>query len=165
MFEIKLNDEIEERLDDNDYSIVNIDKHGDKYVAELETYSPEGEDVIIDIFYDGTDGDFIRQFREYANDFDPDEHAEMWVEGRGKNGVPESILDLINDAQAIKDDLLHMADILEGIDKEEEPQEKRVYTALNEIYQNIDHSTNVGSILNKILINALNAVEMLIDIE
>jgi hypothetical protein len=33
--------------------------------------------------------------------FDHDEHAEMWVEGRGKNGVPGTIRQLLDDAEAI----------------------------------------------------------------
>lgn len=78
----------------------------DSYDVELETYSPEGENVIISLIYDGTEEDFIRQFESYAEDFDPDEHVTMWFESRGENGVPESIRDLINDANWIKNMLL-----------------------------------------------------------
>ena len=43
--------------------------NNDGYDVELETYSPEGEDVIISFIYDGTEEDFIRQFERCAEDF------------------------------------------------------------------------------------------------
>lgn len=98
--------------------------NNDGYDVELETYSPEGEDVIISLIYDGTEEDFIKQFESYVNDFDADEHAEMWVNSRGKNGVPDSIKDLLEDAEWIKSTLKEVADDLENIDNEEEDTEK-----------------------------------------
>ncbi len=95
----------------------------DGYDVKLETYSPEGEDVIISLTYDGTKEDFIRQFRSYADGFDAEEHAEMWIEGRGKNGVPDSIKDLLEDAEWIKSTLEEVADDLESIDNEEDTEE------------------------------------------
>ena len=88
--------------------------NNDGYDVELETYSPEGEDVIIPLIYDGTEEDFIRQFENYAEDFDAEEHAEMWIEGRGKNGVPDSIKDLLEDAEWQKKMLLEVAKELSG---------------------------------------------------
>ena len=73
--------------------------NNDGYDVELETYSPEGEDVIISLIYDGTEEDFIRQFESYAENFDAEEHAETYINMRGKNGVPESIKDLLEDAE------------------------------------------------------------------
>ncbi len=55
-----------------------------------------------------------------ADDFDADEHAEMWIDLRGKRGVPDSIRVLINDADSIKEFLLKVADELEHIDDDEE---------------------------------------------
>lgn len=92
--------------------------NNDGYDVELETYSPEGEDVIIPLIYDGTEEDFIRQFRSYAEGFDAEEHAEMWIESRGKNGVPDSIKDLLEDAEWIKSTLEEVADDLENIDNQ-----------------------------------------------
>ena len=63
------------------------------------------------------------QVREYAYDFDPDEHAEMWVESRGKRGVPDSIRTLIDDADAIKEMAFELADALR---KAEEEYQKEV---------------------------------------
>ena len=52
--------------------------------VELEKYSPAGEDFIFGV----QKGNFVKNVREYADDFDVDEHVELWIEGRGKNGVP-----------------------------------------------------------------------------
>lgn len=84
-----------------------------EYCTELEAYSPAGEDLIITIWHGGGANSFIYCFRKYANDFDPDEHAEMWVEHRGENGVPFGIRDLIDDADAIQTMYLDLADALE----------------------------------------------------
>ena len=65
----------------------------DDYI-EFEKYSPAGEDFIFTI----TGNDEARvaeQVREYAYDFDPDEHAEMWVESRGKRGGGRMILEAV----------------------------------------------------------------------
>ena len=80
--------------------------------------------MIVSLIYDGTEEDFIRQFRSYAHDFDTDEHAEMWVNSRGNNGVPNSIRDLLEDAEWIKSTLEEVADDLENIDNEEEDTEE-----------------------------------------
>ena len=93
----------------------------DDYI-EFEKYSPAGEDFIFTI----TGNDEARvaeQVREYAYDFDPDEHAEMWVESRGKRGVPDSIRTLIDDADAIKEMAFELADALR---KAEEEYQKEV---------------------------------------
>lgn len=76
--------------------------------VELEKYSPAGEDFIFTVSIDN----FISDVIEYASDFDADEHAEMWVESRGKNGVPSSIRVLIDDADDIDKMLQELSDAL-----------------------------------------------------
>ena len=98
---MELSKRIEEVLEKFDFSLCGeiserYNEEG-KYDIELETYSPEGEDIIVSLIYDGTEEGFIAAFVEYANDFDAEEHAEMWIESRGKNGVPKSIKDLLED--------------------------------------------------------------------
>lgn len=78
---------------------------------EFEKYSPAGEDFIFTIV--GNDeNEVAKKVREYAYDFDPDEHAEVWVESRGKRGVPNSIRTLIDDADSIKEMLFELAEEL-----------------------------------------------------
>lgn len=104
-----------EILENNDMTIHNKHEQNGEFTREIEFYSPEGEDVCECIFYDGTDESFIKAFRSNAENFDANEHAEMWIENRGQvRGVPESIWDLINDAEWIKKTLLSVADKLEA---------------------------------------------------
>ena len=49
---------------------------------ELQQESPAGEDFVF-----GVDtADFLKEVIEYADDFDIDEHVELWVEHRGEGG-------------------------------------------------------------------------------
>lgn len=96
-------------LEENDWS---VSSYTDDGRVELQKYSPAGEDFSIIVEVE----DFTESVREYANDFDANEHAEMWIEARGKvNGVPESIRELIEDAEAIQEMLDGLADALEEI--------------------------------------------------
>ena len=77
--------------------------------VELEKFSPAGEDF----FFCVDKKNFINNVIEYAEDFDSDEHAEMWVENRHTvSGVPQSIRTLMDDADAIKKMLLELAENL-----------------------------------------------------
>ncbi len=109
---MKTFEQIKHLLESCDWQIASTSKHNGETCNELESYSPEGEDLIVTIWHDGTPAGFIKAFQEYAEDFDADEHAEMWIESRGKNGVPESIRDLLNDADWIKNNLIETARIL-----------------------------------------------------
>lgn len=86
-------------------------------LIDIGQYSPAGEDF--SFYIEATDNP-VKQIRQYADDFDADEHAEMWIEARGHvSGVPTSVRDLINDADAIKKMLTDLADALERIDAKE----------------------------------------------
>ncbi len=67
---------------------------------EIETWSPAGEDLVE---YLRKDIDIYEQVSVIAENFDVDEHAEMWIEFRGTRGVPSSISELVKDAEAIED--------------------------------------------------------------
>ena len=108
----KLSKKTTNLLEENGFRVCSINENRGGYCAEIETYRPAGEDVIVTIWYDGTDKGFILAFQGYAHDFDPDEHAEMWIEGRGENGVPSSIREILYDADQIKEMLCDMAEKL-----------------------------------------------------
>jgi hypothetical protein len=108
-----LGEELTDILNNNDISVYSAEQTENGMSIGLEFYSDLGENVIIDIDCKDKD-DFIKKFEEYAQDFDVDEHAEMWIEGRGTNGVPESISDLLEDAQSIKNFLVRVSDEMEG---------------------------------------------------
>lgn len=96
-----------EILEENDWS---ISSYIDGGRVEVQKYSPAGEDFSMCVEVEN----FPESVREYANNFDADEHAEMWIKARGiVFGVPESIRELIDDAKAIQDMLNELADALE----------------------------------------------------
>lgn len=108
-----------EILENNDMHAYERSEQNGEFTREIEFYSPESEDVCECIFYDETDESFIKAFRSNAENFDANEHAEMWIRNRGQvGGVPENAKDLITDAEWIKDTLLSVADELEGKHKE-----------------------------------------------
>lgn len=74
--------------------------------VELEKFSPAGEDFIICVSVK----DLPREVMEYYEDFDVDEHIEMWVEARrnGVSGVP-SVRRLAIDAEQIEEMLKELA--------------------------------------------------------
>ena len=113
-----LNSKLVDFLNEHDFYLISEDRNErGEYCAELESRSPAGEDLIIDVWHGGGTNSFIYCFRRYANEFDPDGHAEKWVECRGQNGVPLGIRDLIDDADAIQTMLLDLADALEDANR------------------------------------------------
>lgn len=82
---------------------------------EIGQHSPAGEDF----FFDIAGKDIAAEVREYYEDFDPDEHAKMWVENMNTvNGVPQSIRTLIDDAEAIDNMLMELSDALQEMEVE-----------------------------------------------
>ncbi len=113
-----LSDKLIQILEDNNVIVPeNPCSHGDGSICwELEWYSPEGEDCIWVI--DGEDDEsFINDFQDYADNFDVDEHVEMYVDMRGQNGVPDSIRALLDDAEAIKEKLEDITRRLSSLNK------------------------------------------------
>ena len=96
-------------LEKHGISITNVDvdamQNGETCV-EMEFYSPENEDVVFSVWFDGTKQGFAQAFKDYADDFDPEEHAAEWYNLRKRvSGVPSSIRTLLDDADAIKETL------------------------------------------------------------
>lgn len=76
--------------------------------VDIQQKSPAGEDFS---FYADT-ADFPAGVLEYARNFDPDEHVELWIGHRGDGGCPSTIRELVDDAEAIKKMLKTLADAL-----------------------------------------------------
>lgn len=98
----------------------------DETNIELEKYSPLGEDFIFSV---DNNNNIVGQIIDYAENFDTDEHAEMYINIRGERGVPNSIKDLIEDAQDIKQMLLELANELK---KETEKQDRKYYIEITD---------------------------------
>lgn len=114
-----LNERTIDIMKENDIKVYDREEQDGEFYREIEFYSPKGEDVIETVWYDGTDEGFIKAFAKNARNFDVDEYAEMWIDNRySVGGVPNSIRDLIDDAEAIKKILLDVAEQLESEGKE-----------------------------------------------
>jgi hypothetical protein len=84
--------------------------------VELEKYSPAGEDFTFGVSSDR----FVEEVKEYAAYFDADEHVELWVDSRGKKGVPSSVRELVEDAEAIDKMLKELAAALAEVEDDED---------------------------------------------
>jgi hypothetical protein len=114
---MKLNDKIIEVLETNNFSVYEITKQGDDYYIEISQYTPLGEDWWVTVWFDGTDNGFIESIREIYENFDVDEETEIWIESRGKNGVPNSIKALVEDAEWKQATLGELASDFEKIEE------------------------------------------------
>lgn len=88
----------------------------DNGTVELEKWSPAGEDFLVSVALKG----FVGNIKEYAADFNVAEHVELWIESRGKRGVPSSIRELVEDAEAIDKMLQELAAALTEVEDEED---------------------------------------------
>jgi len=86
-----------------------VSSYTDDGRVELEKYSPAGEDFLMCVEVEN----FPDAVMEYYEDFDVDEHIEMWIEARkhGTRGVP-SPRELVKDAEDIDKMLQELADAL-----------------------------------------------------
>jgi hypothetical protein len=113
----ELNENIVRILEDNGFYVgePEYSNHHNEYCIEINQSTDLGEDWWMTLWYDGTDEDFIQKFETMVDNFDPDEEAEVYIEMRGKNGVPNSIRDILED-QVWKLETLKAA--LEDLNKE-----------------------------------------------
>ena len=91
----------------------------EKY-ATFSQYSPLGEDFSFDVWYERI-SEIPEKVKEYWEDFDANEHAMFWVENKNVPGTPQSVSELVEDANAIDEMLSTLAGCLEqGYIKEAE---------------------------------------------
>lgn len=95
-----------------------VSSYTDDGRVELQTYSPAGEDFYICVEVEN----FPEAVAEYAADFDPDEHIEMWLAARHNkvSGVPGT-RELVHDAEDIDKMLQELAAALYRADEEPAP--------------------------------------------
>lgn len=71
-----------------------------------------GQDIPVEIDYDGTVENLVDKFTAHAENYDVDDEVEIYVNMRGENGVPSSIRELLDDCQEAKDTLMEIANNL-----------------------------------------------------
>ena len=87
------------------FSVKEPQRQGTQWYIELQQYTPAGEDWWVTLWFDEPN-DIKESVESLYADFDVDEEAEIWIEGRGKNGVPSSIKELV-EVQEWKEEKLH----------------------------------------------------------
>lgn len=113
---MKLNEKIIEVIENNEFGHDAVAEQDNEYYIELYQNTPAGEDWYVTIWFDGSNNGFINSFRKYAEDFDVDEEAEIWIKSRGKYGVPSSIREILEDAEWKKERLQTLLKDLEDIE-------------------------------------------------
>lgn len=113
---MKLNDKVIGIVENNGFSIHEVEKQGNDFYVEINQGTPLGEDWWETIWFDGTDEGFVNGVKDRYNGFDVDEETEIWIENRGKNGVPSSIKALVEDAEWKERTLGELFDQLEEIE-------------------------------------------------
>lgn len=125
-------EKLEERMDgllDGAWSFRVYDLNEADVGFVFEAWSPAGEDLpyegwLVYLPRDGR-GSYVvapedalsfcaMHMRMEAEGFDVDEHVELWIGGRGENGVPGTVRELLDDAEEIQRMLDDLADRLEG---------------------------------------------------
>lgn len=117
---MKLNEKIIEVIENNEFGHNAVAEQDNEYYIELYQNTPAGEDWYVTIWFDGSNNGFTNSFRKYAEDFDVDEEAEIWIKSRGEHGVPSSISVLVKDAEWKKETLGKTLKDLEDLDENED---------------------------------------------
>ena len=106
-----LPDETVEIIENEGWRVVGYESEEEVCIGK---YSPAGEDFFIYVPIQN----FAEKVEEYAQDFDVDEHVEKWIDARkrGVSGVPSTIRELLEDAEAIQKML---NDLAEALNKDE----------------------------------------------
>lgn len=117
---MELNKKIVDVIENNGFYYSAVVEQDNEFYIELYRDTPAGEDWHVIIWFNGSDNGFINSFRKYVEDFDVDEEAEIYIESRGKRGVPSSISVLVKDAEWKKETLGKMLKDLEDLDENED---------------------------------------------
>lgn len=99
------------------YSVYVEPSQNNRTYAEMEKYSPAGEDFLMIIDFDAEDQaeSFLKDLWDYADNFDVDGHVEMWLPERGKGGCPSTARELVEDAEAIVEMIKELYGQLDGV--------------------------------------------------
>lgn len=93
---------------------IQVDKQQNGYCADLNRSTPLGEDWWISFVFDETEKDFVNEVRDYYVGFDPEDEAELYIQNRGKNGIPNSIRALLDDQDWKDEKLESLSDALDN---------------------------------------------------
>lgn len=95
---------IDKALDGSDWSFRFHEIRDESADFIFEAWSPSGEDLPLEgtvMFPDTAIERIIAFLDRNARTYDADEHVELWINERGKNGVPSTVRELVDDAEEI----------------------------------------------------------------
>lgn len=138
-----LDKKIQDILEKNEFNFDEeiIEQDNGKYI-EINQSTPEGEDWWETIWFDGTYEGFVNAVEERVLNFDIDEEVEIWIPNRGKGGCPDSIMDLVHDAEWKQKTLENLLDDLQGNEKEEKKITKE--SVENDLYDFFNDKMKTG---------------------
>lgn len=115
-----------------------------------------GQDIPVEIDHNGTAEDVVKQFADYAEGYDVDEQVELFIGGRGQNGVPETVQELLDDCQEAKDTLMEIAGRLTEAMKIEilrtEEEVKDIFEAMrSDMYVMEEYEDNEQALLQELM--------------
>lgn len=113
-------EELKVQIENLDWSIGDCNYSKGEVGWEIAQYLPAGEDFCFNICHNNDVKKAIREINDYAYDcFDKNEHIEMYIEARnnGLSGVP-STRELVDDADAIEEMLIELADYCNNLELE-----------------------------------------------
>lgn len=121
MYDFETEEETFEKWEEIYNVLDNMNIYYDTNYCDLETEAliefwtnTARQDIPMEFDYDGSPEDFVKQFTERAERYDVDEEVELFVNMRGKKGVPDTVRELLNDCQEAKDTLMEIAERLQG---------------------------------------------------
>ena len=106
---------LKENLEEIDWYI-----EWDSDEIEFNYTSPAGEDFWFSVCCE-TPNELYKEVKEYASNFDTEEHVTMWVEAKARKnvgGIP-SIRELVDDADEIEKALIELSQEVKETVKEE----------------------------------------------
>lgn len=109
----ELKQRIEKIANDNDWSARFEEQDGQENI-EFEGFTPVGQDLIVNIWDSPfeTLADVECALWHYAEDFDPDQEAYLWLgsDGHGINGSPHYMADVLEDMVDAKQMIYDLSD-------------------------------------------------------
>lgn len=138
-----LDKKIQDILEKNEFNFdEEISEQDNERYIEINQSTPEGEDWWETIWFDGTYEGFTNAVEKRVLNFDIDEEVEIWIPNRGEGGCPDSIIDLVHDAEWKQDTLKKLLDDLQGNNKE--PKEITKESVENELYDFFNNRMTTG---------------------
>lgn len=105
-------------IEDLGWTICSVIGDATEVCIRIENYSPAGEYLCEEI-YVYKDDTLAEAARRWADSFSVDDHVMLWADKRGTNGVPSSIAELVDDAEAIQKMMYALVEDLEKAEKED----------------------------------------------